>query len=150
MKKFNSNSQDSSLPPEVIKLINEVNLNCKKTKDIFVELRHHTQKRDHHLKCLLISLELLEMNCLEDVMKELGDLGMKNFDEIVKKPLDELKDMVLVYLDGRDSVFQVPFEKILELTQEVLERVRAFKLSTLDQKRDRLDSLFQLPDADRD
>ena len=34
------------------------------------------------------------------------------------------------------------------LTQEVLERVRAFKFSMLDQKRDQIDNLFDLPDSD--
>ena len=149
MKKFNSNSQDSSLPPEVVQLITQVNLNCEKTKDVFVKLQGVTQERDHLLRCLLVSLNLLEMNCLEDVMRELDDSGKKNFDEIVKRPIDELEDMVKVYLDGHSSVFQVPFEKILGLTQEAIERVRAFKLSMLDQKKDRLDRLFQLPDVDR-
>ena len=74
----------------------------------------------------------------------------KNFDEIVKKPIDELEDMVKGYLDGRSDVFRVNFQKILEFTQEILERTSAFKLSTLAQRRAQLDSLFQLPDADRD
>ena len=150
MTDFHYDYKDVSLPAEVVKLIHEVNLNSKKTKAIFVKIQDFTQRRDHLLKRLLVNLKLLEMNCFEDVMKDTDDSNLKNFDEIVKKPLVELKDMVLVYLDGRDSVFQVPFEKILELTQEVLERVRAFKLSILDQKRDRLNSLFQLPAADRD
>ena len=56
----------------------------------------------------------------------------------------------MVYLGGHSSVFQVPFEKFLELTQEVLEKVRAFKFSSLKQKRDQLDTLFGLPDAEKE
>ena len=150
MTDFHNDYKDVSLPAEVVKLIHEVNLNSEKTKAVFIKIQDFTQRRDHLLKRLLVNLKLLEMNCFEEVMKDTDDSNLRNFDEIVKKPIDELKDIILVYLDGRDSVFQVPFEKILELTQNVLESVRAFKLSTLDQKRDRLDSLFKLPDADKD
>ena len=146
MKEFNSN--DSSLPPDFVKLINEVNLNSQKTKETFIQLQALNQRRDLLLNCLLANLHVLRMDCLNDVIK-LDDQGIKNFDEIVQKPLDELEDMVKGYLNGRPDVFRVHFHKILELTQEILERVRAFKLSTLDQKRDHLDSLFHLPDADR-
>ena len=146
MKEFNSH--DSSLPPDFFKLINEVNLNSEKTKETFIQLQALTQRRDLLLNCLLANLHMLHMNCLNDVNK-LDDSGIKNFDEIVQKPLVELEDMVKGYLNGRPDVFRVHFHKILELTQEILERVRAFKLSTLDQKRDHLDSLFHLPDADR-
>ena len=149
MKELNSNSQDSSLPPDFVKLINEVNLNSEKTKETFIKLQDFTYRRDHLLRCLLANLNLLQMNCLKDVIK-LDDSGMKNFDEIVKKPIDELEDMVKGYLDGRSDVFQVHFQKILEFTQEILERTSAFKLSSLDQRRAQLDSIFRLPDADKD
>ena len=49
------------------------------------------------------------MNFLKDVIK-LDYLGMKNFDEIVKKPIDKLEDIANKgYLDGRADVFRVHF-----------------------------------------
>ena len=150
MTDFHNDYKDISLPAEVVKLIHEVNLNAEKTKAISEKIQDFTQRRDHLLKRLLVNLKLLEMNCFEEVMKDTDDSNLRNFDEIVKKPIDELKDMVMVYLGGHSSVFQVPFEKFLELTQEVLEKVRAFKFSSLKQKRDQLDTLFGLPDAEKE
>ena len=45
---------------------------------------------------------------------------------------------------------QEGFYKIYDMTQEVIERIKVFKFSSLNRKKDQLDSLFQLPDADRD
>ena len=148
MKKFNSNFEDYNLPHDFVKIINEVNLTSKKSKKIFMQLQELTQGRDLLLRCLLANMNLLQMNCLNDVIKH--DADMKNFDEIVQKPIEELEDMVKGYLDRRADVLRVHFQKILEFTQEILERTSAFKLSMLDKKRDHLDSLFRLPDADKD
>ena len=149
MEKFNSNSEDCNLPQDFVKIINEVNLNAKKAAETFVELQDFICKSDLLLMCLLANLNLLQMNCFIDVIK-LDDSDKKNFDEIVQKPIDDIKDLIKCYRDGRTDISRAHFHKILDLTQEIIERTSAFKLSTLDQRRAQLDSIFRLPDADKD
>ena len=76
--------------------------------------------------------------------------SLKSFEEIVTRPIGELNEMVKCYIDVPPNNSLVSFHKIYDMTQEVIERIKVFKFSSLNRKRDQLDGLFQGPDADRD
>ncbi len=76
------------------------------------------------------------------------DWSIKSFEEIVTRPIGELNEMVKCYIDDPPTNSLVPFDKIYDKTQEIIERIRVFKFSSLNRRRDQLDSLFQLPDTD--
>ena len=77
-------------------------------------------------------------------------MSLKSFEEIVTRPIGEPNEMVKCYIDVPPTNSLVTFDKIYDMTQEVIERIRVFKFSSLNRKRDQLDNLFQLPDADTD
>ena len=77
-------------------------------------------------------------------------MSLKSFEEIVTRPIGEPNKMVKCYIDVPTTNSLVSFHKIHDMTQEVIERIKVFKFSSLNRKRDQLDSLFQGPDADRD
>ena len=77
-------------------------------------------------------------------------MSLKSFEEIVTRPIGEPNEMVKCYIYVPPTNSLVVFEKIYDMTQEVIERIRVFKFSSLNRKRDQLDSLFQLPNADTD
>ena len=147
MKKFNSNSQDSSLPPEVTKLIHDLNERCERTKDHLIKIKEYTQSRDIELKRALMNLgELHRIICRD--LEESDDWSRKSFDEIVTRPIGELNKMVKCYIDVPNTDSLVSFHKIYDMTHEVIERIKVFKFSSLNRKRDHLDQLFHSPDAD--
>mgnify|MGYP001808602308 CR=1 FL=1 len=148
MKKFPSNYQDSSLPPKVAKLIHDLNESCERTKDHLVEIKKYTLSRDIELKHALINLRELHRICYLDV-KDSDDWSLKSFEEIVTRPIGELNEMVKCYIDDPPTNSLVPFDKIYDKTQEIIERIRVFRFSSLNRKMDQLESLFQLPDADK-
>ena len=149
MKIYSSNSQDSSLPPEVAKLINDLNERCERTKDHLIKIKKYTQSRDIELKHALMNLgELHRIICRD--LEGSDDWSRKSFEEIVTRPIGELNEMVKCYIDVPPTNSLVSFHKIYDMTQEVIERIKVFKFSSLNRKKDQLDSLFQLPDADRD
>ncbi len=149
MKKFYSESQDESLPLEVAKLIHDLNERCERTKDHLVKIKRYALSRDVELKHALIDLRDLHKICYRDVEGS-DDWSLKSFEEIVTRPIGELNEMVKCYIDVPPTNSLVAFEKIYDMTQEVIERIKVFKFSSLNRKRDQLDSLFQGPDADRD
>ena len=149
MKIYSSNSQDSSLPPEVAKLIHDLNERCERTKDHLIKIKKYTQSRDIELKHALMNLgELHRIICRD--LEGSDDWSRKSFEEIVTRPVGELNEMVKCYIDVPPTNSLVSFHKIYDMTQEVIERIKVFKFSSLNRKRDQLDSLFQGPDADRD
>ena len=149
MKISYSESQDESLPPEVTKLIHDLNERCERTKDHLIKIKKYTQSRDIELKHALMNLgELHRIICRD--LEESDDWSRKSFDEIVTRPIGELNKMVKCYIDVPPTNSLVSFHKIYDMTQEVIERIKVFKFSSLNRKKDQLDSLFQLPDADRD
>ena len=77
-------------------------------------------------------------------------MSLKSFEEIVTRPIGEPNEMVKCYIYVPPTNSLVVFEKIYDMTQEVIERIRVFKFSSLNRKKDQLDSLFQLPESDRD
>ena len=149
MKIFNSGSPDSSLPPEVAKLIHDLNESCVRTKDHLVKIKKYTLSKDIELKHALINLRELHRICYRDVEGS-DDWSRKSFEEIVSRPIGELNKMVKCYIDMPPTNSLVSFHKIYDMTQEVIERIKVCKFSSLNRKKDQLDSLFQLPDADRD
>ena len=149
MKISYSESQDESLPPEVTKLIHDLNERCERTKDHLIKIKKYTQSRDIELKHALMNLgELHRIICRD--LEGSDDWSRKSFDEIVTRPIVELNEMVKRYIDVPPTNSLVSFHKIYDMTQEVIERIKVFKFSSLNRKRDQLDSLFQLPDADQD
>ena len=149
MKISYSESQDESLPPEVTKLIHDLNERCERTKDHLIKIKKYTQSRDIELKHALMKLgELHRIICRD--LEGSDDWSRKSFDEIVTRPIGELNKMVKCYIDVPPTNSLVSFHKIYDMTQEVIERIKVFKFSSLNRKRDQLDSLFQLPDADTD
>ena len=149
MKISYSESQDESLPPEVTKLIHDLNERCERSKDHLIKIKKYTQIRDIELKHVLMNLgELHRIICRD--LEGSDDWSRKSFEEIVSRPIGELNEMVKCYIDVPPTNSLVAFEKIYDMTQEVIERIRVFKFSSLNRKRDQLDSLFQLPDADTD
>ena len=149
MKIFNSGSPDSSLPPEVAKLIHDLNESCVRAKEHLVKIKMYTLSRDSELKHALINLRELHRICDRD-LEGSDHWSIKSFEEIVTRPIGELNEMVKCYVDVPPTNSLVTFDKIYDMTQEVIERIRVFKFSSLNRKRDQLDSLFQLPDADTD
>jgi len=77
-------------------------------------------------------------------------VSLKIFDEIVTRPIGESNEMVKRYIDVPPTNSLVSFHKIYDMTQELIERIKVFKFSSLNRKRDQPDSIFQLPDADQD
>jgi hypothetical protein len=149
MKISYSESQDESLPPEVTKLIHDLNERCERSKDHLIKIKKYTQIRDIELKHVLMNLgELHRIICRD--LEGSDDWSRKSFEEIVSRPIGELNEMVKCYIDVPPTNSLVSFHKIYDMTQEVIERIKVFKFSSLNRKRDQLDSLFQLPDADRD
>ena len=149
MKKFYSESQDESLSLEVAKLIHDLNERSERTKDHLVKIKRYALSRDIELKHALIDLRDLHKICYRDVEGS-DDWSLKSFEEIVTRPIGELNEMVKCYIDVPPTNSLVTFDKIYDMTQEVIERIRVFKFSSLNRKRDQLDNLFQLPDADTD
>ena len=149
MKKFYYESQDESLPPEVKKLLHDLNERCERSKDHLIKIKKYTQSRDIELKLALRNLgELHRIICRD--LEGSDDWSRKSFDEIVTRPIGELNEMVKRYIDVPPTNSLVSFHKIYDMTQEVIERIKVFKFSSLNRKRDQLDSLFQLPEADQD
>ena len=149
MKISYSESQDESLPPEVTKLIHDLNERCERTKDHLIKIKKYTQSRDIELKHALMNLgELHRIICRD--LEGSDDWSRKSFDEIVTRPIVELNEMVKRYIDVPPTNSLASFHKIYDMTQEVIERIKVFKFSSLNRKRDQLDSLFQLPNADQD
>ena len=149
MKKFNSDSPDSNLPPEVDKLIHDLNESCVRTKDHLVKIKKYTLSRDIELKHALINLRELHKICYRDV-EGYDDWTLNSFEEIETSPIGELNEMLKCYIDGPVTNSLVPFDKIYDMTQEVIERIRVFKISSLHRKKNQLDNLFRLTDADTD
>ena len=149
MKISYSESQDESLPPEVTKLIHDLNERCERTKDHLIKIKKYTQSRDIELKRAIRTLEELHRIICRD-LEGSDDWSRKSFEEIVTRPVGELNEMVKCYIDVPPTNSLVSFHKIYDMTQEVIERIKVFKFSSLNRKRDQLDSLFQGPDADRD
>jgi len=149
MKISYSESQDESLPPEVTKLIHDLNERCERSKDHLIKIKKYTQIRDIELKHVLMNLgELHRIICRD--LEGSDDWSRKSFEEIVSRPIGELNKMVKCYIDVPPTNSLVSFHKIYDMTQEVIERIKVFKFSSLNRKRDQLDSLFQLPEADQD
>ena len=149
MKISYSESQDESLPPEVMQLIHDLNERCERTKDHLIKIKKYTQITDIELKHALMNLgELHRIICRD--LEGSDDWSRKSFEEIVSRPIGELNEMVKCYIDVPPTNSLVSFHKIYDMTQEVIERIKVFKFSSLNRKKDQLDSLFQLPDADRD
>ena len=149
MKISYSESQDESLPPEVTKLIHDLNERCERSKDHLIKIKKYTQIRDIELKHVLMNLgELHRIFCRD--LEGSDDWSRKSFEEIVSRPIGELNEMVKCYIDVPPTNSLVSFHKIYDMTQEVIERIKVFKFSSLNRKKDQLDSLFQLHDADRD
>ena len=58
--------------------------------------------------------------------------------------------MVRCQIEDPPAKSLVHFDKIHEMILKVLDSIRTFKFSFLKQKRDQLDSLFRLPDAEKE
>ena len=98
MKIFNSGSPDSSLPPEVAKLIHDLNESCVRTKDHLVKIKKYTLSRDIELKHALINIRELHRICYRDVEGS-DPLSLKSFEEIVTRPIGEPNEMVKCYIE---------------------------------------------------
>jgi hypothetical protein len=147
--KFPSDSEDLILPPKVEYLIKEVNINCEQTKENMDKIKKFTLTRDIKLKLLLSSLNELQRICHED-LRDADNWNLKSFDELVTKPINELKEIAISLRDDSSTSSPITFEKIYELTQKIINRIRAFKFSSLKHKRDLLNSLFRLPNAEKE
>ena len=149
MKIFNSGSPDSSLPPEVAKLIHDVNEDCERAKEHLEKIKKYTLRRDIDLKDALTGLSELQRICYED-LKGADEWSVKSLDELVGRPIYELSEMVRCQIEGPPAKSLVDFDKIHEMILKVLDRIRTFKFSFLKQKKNQLDSLFRLPDAEKE
>ncbi|KGG19281.1 hypothetical protein [Prochlorococcus marinus] len=149
MKKIPSNSQDPNLPPKVAKLIHDVNEDCERAKEHLEKIKKYTLRRDIDLKDALTGLSELQRICYEDV-KGADEWSVKSLDELVGRPIYELREMVRCQIEDPPAKSFVYFDKIHEMILKVLDSIRTFKFSFLKQKRDQLDNLFRLPDADTD
>ena len=147
--KFPSDSEELSLPPKVEKLINDVNENCELAKEHLEKIKKYTLRRDIDLKDALTGLSELQRICYEDV-KGADEWSVKSLDELVGRPIYELREIVRCQIEGPPAKSLVSFDKIHETILKVLDRIRTFKFSFLKQKRDQLDSLFRLPDAEKE
>ena len=148
-KRFPSNSQEPNLPPKVEKLIHDVNQDCERAKEHLEKIKKYTLRRDIDLKDALTGLYELQRICYEDV-KGADEWSVKSLDELVGRPIYELREMVRCQIEGTPAKNLVCFDKIHEMILKVLDRIRTFKFSFLKQKRNQLDSLFRLPDAEKE
>ena len=147
--KFPSDSEELSLPPKVEKLIHDVNENCELAKEHLEKIKKYTLRRDIDLKDALIGLSELQRICYED-LKGADEWSVKSLDELVGRPIYELREMVRCQIEGPPAKSLESFDKIPEIILKVLDRIRTFKFSFLKQKKDQLDSLFRLPDAEKE
>ena len=147
--KFPSDSEELSLPPKVEKLIHDVNENCELAKEHLEKIKKYTLRRDIDLKDALIGLSELQRICYED-LKGADEWSVKSLDELVGRPIYELREMVRCQIEGPPAKSLESFDKIHEMILKVLDRIRTFKFSFLKQKRDQLDSLFRLPDSEKE
>ena len=147
--KFPSDSEELSLPPKVEKLINDVNENCELAKEHLEKIKKYTLRRDIDLKDALTGLSELQRICYEDV-KGADEWSVKSLDELVGRPIYELREIVRCQIEGPPAKSLESFDKIPEIILKVLDRIRTFKFSFLKQKKDQLDSLFRLPDAEKE
>jgi len=69
---------------------------------------------------------------------------------LVTRPIDELRETAMFLRDDSSTKSLDSFEKIYELTQKVIYNIKAFKFSSLKHKMDQLNSLFRLPDAEKE
>ena len=148
-KRFPSKSQEPNLPPKVAKLIHDVNEDCERAKEHLEKIKKYTLRRDIDLKDALKGLSELQRICYED-LKGADEWSVKSLDELVGRPIYELREMVMCQIEGKPDKSLVSFNKIHQMIQKVLDRIRTFKFSFLKQKKEQLDSLFRLPDAEKE
>ena len=149
MNPIHNNSEELSLPPKVEKLIHDVNENCERAKEHLEKIKKYTLRRDIDLKDALTGLSELQRICYED-LKGADQWSVKSLDELVGRPIYELREMVRCQIEGPPAKSLVSFDKIHETILKVLDRIRTFKFSFLKQKKNQLDSLFHLPDAEKE
>ena len=147
--KFPSDSQELSLPPKVAKLIHDVNEDCERAKEHLEKIKKYTLRRDIDLKDALTGLSELQRICYED-LKGADEWSVKSLDELVGRPIYELREIVRCQIEGPPAKSLESFDKIHETILKVLDRIRTFKFSFLKQKKNQLDSLFRLPDAEKE
>ena len=149
MTPTHNNSEDLILPPKVEYLIKEVNINCEQTKENIDKIKKFTLMRDIKLKLLLSSLTELQRICSRD-LEGADNWSLNSFHELVTRPIDELRETAMFLRDDSSTKSLDSFEKIYELTQKVIYNIKAFKFSSLKHKMDQLNSLFRLPDAEKE
>ena len=111
MTPTHNNSEDLILPPKVEYLIKEVNINCEQTKENMDKIKKFTLTRDIKLKLLLSSLNELQRICHED-LRDADNWNLKSFDELVTKPINELKEIAISLRDDSSTSSPITFEKI--------------------------------------